>query len=120
MVYTKYSTATDPGIATEYNSIMTRSQPTNDELAKINTKNMTIDQKQVILSQLGLDIENRENLLLTRSRMLQISTDRNSYKQKLIYTLIGIAIAIFIIFIFLYVFLKNNKGLGMRKKVVYY
>ena len=54
------------------------------------------------------EIEDKEKILLTRSRMLQISQDRISYRKKIIYSLLAVVFAIFIIMITLYVlFFKN-------------
>ena len=69
------------------NAALDELQQKNNELA--NKKNIQLDQLK--------EIEDKEKLLLTRSRMLQIAQDRNAYKKKIIYTLIA---AIFIIFIF--------------------
>jgi hypothetical protein len=49
-------------------------------------------------------ITHKEKLLLTRSRMLQISQDRNSYKKKIIYSLIALIFFIFIITLVIYVY----------------
>ena len=49
---------------------------------ELNNKNQELLQKQKIqLNQLK-EIEDKEKLLLTRARMLQISQDRNAYKKK--------------------------------------
>jgi hypothetical protein len=72
---------------TVVNAALDELQQKNNELA--NKKNIQLDQLK--------EIEDKEKLLLTRSRMLQIAQDRNAYKKKIIYTLIA---AIFIIFIF--------------------
>lgn len=88
-----------------YNNLMQ-----NTDLTKIYNKNGNILQKELIQKELLVDIANKEKLLITRSRMLQISTDRNSYKTKIIYSLIAVAVAIFIINIVIYVMLsKKNK-----------
>lgn len=49
------------------------------------------------------DLEKKRNLLITRNRMLQLSQDRNLYKQKVIYTLIALVIVCFILIIIGYV-----------------
>jgi hypothetical protein len=81
----------------------------NIDLTKNNNKNNNILQKEHTQTELLIDIKNKEKLLLTRSRMLQISTDRNSYKTKIIYSLIALAIAIFIISIVIYAMLSKKK-----------
>ena len=95
-------------IMNEINNIENNNMLYTQELSGINNKNRTIEEKQIILNKLNDSIEKKEKLLLTRSRMLQISTDRNSYKQKLIYSLIGFAMAIFIIILIIYFIIKKN------------
>ena len=76
----------------------------NASLQELESKNKDLVHKQQIQLNQMKEIEDKEKLLLTRSRMLQISQDRNSYKKKIIYSLIA---AIFVIFIFtlaMYVF----------------
>jgi hypothetical protein len=81
----------------------------NDAATKeIETKNNTLIQKQQIQDSQLKEIENKEKLLLTRARMLQISQDRNSYKTKIIYTLLAILIVIFIINLFIWSLKKSN------------
>lgn len=75
---------------------------------EINTKNRTLLEKQQIQDSQMKEIENKEKLLLTRARMLQISQDRNSYKTKVIYTLLAILIVIFIINLFIWSLKKSN------------
>lgn len=52
------------------------------------------------LSQLAAQkniLEKKRNILLTRNRMLQLSQDRNYYKQKIIYTLMALIFACIIL-----------------------
>jgi Fe2+ transport system protein B len=77
-------------------------------LSEINTKNQELLMKQQIqLNQLK-EIEDKEKLLLTRSRMLQIAQDRNSYKKKIIYSLLALIFGIFILTIVMYVLFKRK------------
>ena len=80
----------------------------NAATIEINTKNRTLIEKQQIQDSQMKEIENKEKLLLTRARMLQISQDRNSYKTKVIYTLLAILIVIFIINLFIWSLKKSN------------
>lgn len=80
----------------------------NAATKEIETKNNTLIQKQQIQDSQMKEIENKEKLLLTRARMLQISQDRNSYKTKIIYTLLAILIVIFIINLFIWSLKKSN------------
>jgi hypothetical protein len=71
-------------------------------LSEIDAKNQELLMKQQIqLNQLK-EIEDKEKLLLTRSRMLQIAQDRNSYKKKIIYSLLALIFGIFILTIVMY------------------
>ena len=78
-------------------------------IANLNVKNKELIDKQKIQFEQLKEIQDKEKLLLTRSRMLQISQDRNSYKKKIIYTLIAVVFAIFILCIVMYV-LFTRKG----------
>jgi len=81
-------------------------------LADLESKNHDLMKKQQIQLNQMKEIEDKEKLLITRSRMLQISQDRNSYKKKIIYSLIA---AIFIILIFtlaMYVFYVRKIGMA--------
>jgi len=87
-----------------YTTIQNNVQLQQASLQELESKNKDLVHKQHIQLNQMKEIEDKEKLLLTRSRMLQISQDRNSYKKKIIYSLIA---AIFIIFIFtlaMYVF----------------
>lgn len=80
-------------------------------LGDISTKNEQLLQKQKIqLNQLQ-EIQDKEKLLLTRSRMLQISQDRNSYKKKVIYSLIAVIFAVFILSLVMYVLFTRKAGM---------
>ena len=70
----------------------------------IQNKNYQLLQKQQILVDQLKEIEDKEKLLLTRSRMLQISQDRNAFKKKIIYLLIAIIFLIFIFTLVMYIF----------------
>jgi hypothetical protein len=72
-------------------------------LSNINQKNNELLQKQQIQIQQLKEIQDKEKLLLTRSRLLQIAQDRNSYKKKIIYTLLAIIFGIFILILVVYV-----------------
>jgi len=80
-----------------------------DELDNIYSKNETIIKKERIQQQLLKEIESKEKLLLTRSRMLQISQDRNSYKKLLIYYFTASAFMLSIIILFIYYIVRKKK-----------
>lgn len=84
-------------------------------LSELGDKNDQLYQKQQIqLNQLK-EIEDKEKLLLTRSRMLQISQDRNAYKKKVIYSLIAVIFAIFIFTLVMYVLFIRKMGISNIK-----
>jgi hypothetical protein len=78
----------------------------NKNIDIVNKNNIHIDQLK--------EIEEKEKLLLTRSRMLQISQDRNAYKKKIIYTLIAVIFLILILTIVMYVLFTRKLGGNTR------
>jgi hypothetical protein len=83
---------------------MSVTTPAPITLSDIQLKNQQLLQKQKIQKEQLLEIQEKEKLLLTRSRMLQIVQDKNSFKKKIIYTLLSIIFLIFIISLALYVY----------------
>ena len=77
-------------------------------LANIQVKNTELLKKQVRQQQQLRELEDKEKLILTRSRMLQIAQDRNAYKQKIIYSFIALILLIFICTILIYVFFTRK------------
>ena len=86
-------------------------QQMNLSLSDIETKNSAIREKQQRQIEQLKEIEDKEKLILTRSRMLQISQDRNSYKKKVIYSLIALILFIFIGTIMTYVLFIRKAGM---------
>jgi len=80
----------------------------NTPLDDIEQKNNDLIEKQQIEMNQLREIQEKEKLLLTRSRMLQIAQDRNSYKKKIIYTLIALIFLIFIFTLALYVYFTRK------------
>ncbi len=66
-------------------STMNRSQEISTAIGQLNKQKEALEQKRTILT--------------TRNRMVQLSQDRNYYKQKLINTILSIIMAFFLIFI---------------------
>jgi len=87
-----------------YNNIQDTVSLQNISLSELENKNKELMKKKLIQINQMKEIQDKEKLLLTRSRMLQISQDRNSYKKKIIYTLIAIIFIIFILTLVMYVF----------------
>jgi hypothetical protein len=77
-------------------------------LSNIQVKNVELLKKQVRQQQQLRELEDKEKLILTRSRMLQIAQDRNAYKQKIIYSFIALILLIFICTILIYVFFTRK------------
>ena len=69
----------------------------NESIDLINNKNSELIKKNWIQESQMKALNDKEKVLLTRSRMLQISQDRNSFRTKIIYTLIAVIIAIIIL-----------------------
>jgi len=92
-----------------YSSLITNADNENKGLSNIDTKNNVIFQKENIQNQLLREIESKEKLLLTRSRMLQISHDRNSYKKQLIYTFMASAFMLLVLILFIYYTVRKKK-----------
>ena len=64
------------------NQISVNQELQAEMLNELQEKNQVLEHKKMIqLNQLR-EIQEKEKLLLTRSRMLQIAQDRNSYKKK--------------------------------------
>jgi Fe2+ transport system protein B len=97
-----------------YNTLQSSITLQNSFEANLNTKNDELLRKQQIQINQLKEIEDKEKLLLTRSRMLQISQDRNSYKKKIIYSLIAVIFGIFILTLVMYV-LYSRKMSGIKK-----
>lgn len=85
------------------NQIKDNNKLQTDVLNELDQKNKLLIGKQIIQKNQLKEIEEKEKLLLTRSRMLQIAQDRNSYKKKIIYSLIALIFGIFILTLVMYV-----------------
>lgn len=71
-------------------------------------KNQLLMEKNNINLEQEKAIQDKQKLLLTRARMLQLSRDKNAYKLKIIYTLIAIILVIFTIVLGVYSFSKKK------------
>ena len=74
----------------------------------INAKNTNLIEKNKINRDQEKAILKKQKLFLTRSRMLQVSRDKNAYKTKIIYTLLALILFIFMASLGIYVFLKKT------------
>ena len=91
-----------------YSTLQTSAEKINTTLLEVEEKNSVLQEKETVQLQLLADIENKEKLLLTRSRMLQIAADRNKYKKQLIYTSICSAVAILILIIVIFTIIRKK------------
>lgn len=83
-------------------------------IAALDQKNQELLNKQEIQRNQMKEIEEKEKLLLTRSRMLQIAQDRNEYKKKIIYSLIAVIFAIFILTLVMYVLFVRKSAMAPK------
>ena len=95
-----------------YQQTINNIQQMNLSLSDIESKNSAIRDKQMRQIEQLKEIEDKEKLILTLSRMLQISQDRNSYKKKVIYSLIALILFIFIGTIMTYVLFIRKAGMA--------
>lgn len=104
----------DPGSAQyDYNdtalkNAMANASGVNDGITDtISLKNTNLVAKNTINLEQERAIVDKEKIFLTRARMLQVSKDKNSYKTKVIYTLLALIIFILMSTLGIYVFLKK-------------
>jgi len=90
-------------------NIISNSKYINTSLKKtiVNKNQLLIEKNNINLEQ-EKAIQDKQKLLLTRARMLQLSRDKNAYKLKIIYTLIAIILVIFTIVLGVYSFSKKK------------
>lgn len=86
-----------------------------DATTIVQNKNAILIEKDGIYHNQLKEIENKEKLLLTRSRMLQIAQDRNSYKTKVLYTLMAILVVILIINLIIWAMRGKRGGNSSNK-----
>jgi uncharacterized membrane protein len=71
--------------------------------------------KENRILQQTLELEDKNRIVLTRSRMLEIAQERNIFARKMFYTLI--ALIIFIIVITLVIYTYKSKGTNIRTNI---
>ncbi len=94
-------------IGNEINSILTDSTLSGLS-SDIQEKNTELALKQKRKMEQEGEIQEKNKLILTRSRMLQLSQERNIYKKKIIYTLIAIILLLLVLTLASYVFLNKK------------
>lgn len=88
-------------------------QGINDALTQsIAQKNLNLIDKNEINLEQEKAIVDKNKLFLTRSRMLQVSRDKNAYKLKIIYTLLALILLIFTASLGVYIFFRKKGGKG--------
>ena len=70
-----------------------------------------IDKNEINLEKKKIIVD-KNRLFLTRSRMLQVSRDKNSYKLKIIYTLLALILLIFTASLGVYILFRKKGGKG--------
>lgn len=82
----------------------------SDFSGDIDAKNAELIEKQMRQKQQLNEIDEKNKLILTRSRMLQLSQEKNMYKKKIIYSLTAIIFLILIITLSTYVYFSKKKS----------
>lgn len=89
---------------------ITSTQIDSDFSGDIDAKNAELIEKQMRQKQQLNEIDEKNKLILTRSRMLQLSQEKNIYKKKIIYSLTAIIFLILIITLSTYVYFSKKKS----------
>ena len=87
------------------NDIMSKLSTQRGQITNLNSK---IDEKRQRLMRQEEEIAEKQKIILTRNRMLNLSQANNSYNNKIIYVLVSLIFAFFIIMLLMYVN-KNKK-----------
>ena len=78
---------------------------------EISVRQEQIKTKEQILMEHDNDVNNQKSLMILRDRMLQLSQEKNVWKQKVIYVLLSLIIAVFLIMIAGYAFSGGKSDL---------
>jgi hypothetical protein len=71
--------------------------------------------KEQRIQQQELELNDKSNIVLTRSRMLEIAQEKNIFARKMFYTLISVII--FIIILTLYIYSTSSSSIKMNKNM---
>jgi len=109
-----------PTCVSDLNNLMTVS---NQNLSMVKTtynnisvKNAELLEKQNAQKEQIKEITDKEKLISTRIRMLQVVQTRNAYKKKIIYSLIALILFLFIGTIMIYVFFTRKAAMANSGK----
>ena len=83
----------------------------NTTYNNISTKNAELLEKQNAQKEQVKEISDKEKLISTRTRMLQVVQTRNAYKKKIIYSLIALILFLFIGTVMIYVFFTRKAAM---------
>lgn len=102
-------------INSEINSLTSQINKINKATTSLQ-KDVSIRSSEISAAEAQLNrqkaiLEEKRNILITRNRMLQLSQDRNIYKQKVIYTLLALIIVCFVLVLVGYVSFKKVAGM---------
>ncbi len=75
----------------------------------IRQKDKEIEEKMVRGQLQRREIDFKQNLVLTRNRMLQLSQEKNVYKKKIIYTISSVIIFLVLIMLSTYIYFSKTK-----------
>jgi peptidoglycan hydrolase CwlO-like protein len=75
----------------------------------LKTRETSLTNKNEQIMQQNNEITNKEKLIDTRNRMLQLSMERNVYKKKVIYTLFSCIVAVLILMLLIYGYFGKKK-----------
>ena len=88
----------------------------NSTYNNISAKNAELLEKQNAQKEQVKEISDKEKLISTRTRMLQVVQTRNAYKKKIIYSLIALILFLFIGTIMIYVFFTRKAAMANSVK----
>ena len=88
----------------------------NSTYNNISAKNAELLEKQNAQKEQVKEISDKEKLISTRTRMLQVVQTRNAYKKKIIYSLIALILFLFIGTIMIYVFFTRKAAMANSGK----
>ncbi len=71
--------------------------------------------KESRILQQTLDLEDKNRIVLTRSRMLEIAQERNIFTRKMFYTLMAVIILIIVITLVIYTY--KSKGTNIKTNI---
>jgi hypothetical protein len=94
------------------NEILNTKSVINETSNQIEKKADALEEKQKQVYGQTKEIEDKMKLLDTRYKMLELSSNRNLYKNKVIYSLFSVILAFVIVMIGLYAFFNKKLNIG--------